>query len=144
MLLLYFWRVLLIIKNNIMKELFFMGGAGFMGIMSILFLVMVVWITYHMSKYLLAEVPCKEKTIGKIEEGKAIGLFALIFGILSQLLGAYHLFNLLTETDDIAPSILFRGIKVSMIVPIYGIIIYLITLILWLISKQLIDRKGFK
>ncbi|NPD86796.1 hypothetical protein HNS38_18685 [Lentimicrobium sp. L6] len=124
-----------------MKDLFFMGGALFMSVLSILLIVMLAWMIYHLSKYLISKSSSKEIALRKMEQGRSIGLFALIFGILGQLIGLYGAFSSMAEVTSISPDILYAGLKVSMITTLYGIFIYLIALILWFVGRQLIDKR---
>lgn len=124
-----------------MKDLFFMGGTLFMSVLSILFIMMMAWMIYHLSKYLISKSSSKEISLRKMEQGKSIGLFALVFGIMGQLIGLYGAFSSMAEVSTISPAIMYAGLKVSMITTMYGIIIYLIALVLWFVGRQLIDKK---
>ncbi|MBO6028854.1 MAG: hypothetical protein J6P75_06575 [Bacteroidales bacterium] len=78
---------------------------------------------------------------------KEIGAFALVFGMLSMLLGIRQMFSYFQETADamtehasgifdlVSPNVLFGGLKVSMIPVIYGVIIYLVSLVVRVIKK---------
>lgn len=78
---------------------------------------------------------------------KEIGLFALVFGLLRFVLFLRQLFSVLQEVADqqteeiqtvfdiISPGGLFGGLKVALIPAIYGIIIYLVSLVARLIHK---------
>ena len=79
---------------------------------------------------------------------KEIGKFALVFGFFSLVLGLRQMFNALQQVamdldsstisgifDLISPGVLFGGLKVAMIPVLYGIIIYLISLIVRVILK---------
>lgn len=112
-----------------------------MSMLSILLIVMLAWMIYHLSKYLISKSSSKEIALRKMEQGRSIGLFALIFGILGQLIGLYGAFSSMAEVTSISPDILYAGLKVSMITTLYGIIIYLIALLLWFVSRQLIDKR---
>lgn len=125
-----------------MKNLFFMGGTLFMSILSILLVIMVAWMIYHMAKYLIAKSTSKETVLLKMEQGRSIGLFAMIFGILGQLIGLYGAFSSLAEVSNVSPAIIYVGLKVSMITTLYGLIIYLIAIILWFGSSQLITKRS--
>lgn len=124
-----------------MKDLFFMGGALFMSVLSILLLILLAWMIYHLSRYLISKSSSKEITLRKMEQGRSIGLFAMIFGIMGQLIGLYGAFSSMTEVSTISPAIMYAGLKVSMITTMYGIIIYLIALVLWFVGRQLIDKS---
>ena len=78
---------------------------------------------------------------------KEIGAFALVFGLLSMLLGLRQMFSVLQEFanaqgegvsgifDLVSPGVFFGGLKVSMIPVIYGVIIYLVSLVVRIIKK---------
>ena len=76
---------------------------------------------------------------------KEIGVFALVFGFLSMILGISQALSYLRDTaatqsatsiGDLIPlRILFSGLKVTLIPTIYGSIIYLISLIVRVIQK---------
>ena len=78
---------------------------------------------------------------------KEIGSFALVFGFLTLLIGLYQMFVALQQVamdsgegvtgvfDLISPGVLFGGLKIALIPVFYGIIIYLVSLIVCLIKK---------
>ena len=78
---------------------------------------------------------------------KEIGSFALVFGFLTLLIGLYQMFVALQQVamdigegvtgvfDLISPGVLFGGLKIALIPVFYGIIIYLISLVVCLIKK---------
>ncbi|NMM50672.1 MotA/TolQ/ExbB proton channel family protein [Marinigracilibium pacificum] len=123
-----------------MKDLFFAGGPVFMGFLSIIMIGMVVWnIIYFVRNYF--NEGSDEKSLRKIGYGKSIGLFALIIGILGQLMGMYDAFSFIESTSGVTPALVYSGIKVSMITTLYGLFIYLLSLILWFIASNLLEKK---
>ncbi|BAX80145.1 MotA/TolQ/ExbB proton channel family protein [Labilibaculum antarcticum] len=124
-----------------MKDMFFMGGPIFMGILSLLLIAMVSWIAYHFIGVLFSKNTILEQTLRKVGYGKSIGLFALIIGILGQLLGLFNAFSVIEQAGNISPSVIYGGIKVSMIPTFYGIIIYLLSILLWFVASILIEKK---
>ena len=78
---------------------------------------------------------------------KEIGLFALAFGFLGHLLGMFQLFSAMRDIaaekgaeavtiSDLLPwRVLFGGLKVTLNCFIYGVIIYLVSLIVRIIKK---------
>jgi len=125
-----------------MKELFYQGGILFMSILTILFIIAVVWILFHWLNYLSKKQQDKLAALRMIKYGKSIGLLAMVTGILGQLVGLYSAFSVIAEVKDISPQLLFGGIKVSMIVTLYGIIIFIVVNLLWLVATQVIERRG--
>ena len=66
---------------------------------------------------------------------KEIGAFAIVFGIFSTLLGITQMLGVVQEVGDIDTGVLCGGMKVTLIPTIYGIIIYMISLIVRIIEK---------
>lgn len=107
-----------------MIELFQMGGMLFMSILTI-----------ELGAVIFFGAKCfidNEQNTGKI---KSAGLLAAITGILGQLIGLFDAFDAISQVGTVSPAILAGGFKVSMITTIYGIIIYLIAIIISLIIK---------
>ena len=72
---------------------------------------------------------------------KSAGLFTMITGILGQLLGLMLAFSAIERAGDISPQMVFGGLKVSMYTTLYGIIIYLFSILLWFILDLWYHRK---
>lgn len=123
-----------------MKNLFFMGGPLFMSILTILLVIMIAWFLYHFIAVYNSKQLSLEIVLRRIGYGKSIGLFAMITGIFGQLIGFYHAFSAIEDAGDISPALVYGGIKVSMITTLYGISIYLISLIIWFSSSVIIER----
>lgn len=66
---------------------------------------------------------------------KEIGAFAIVFGIFSTLLGITQMLGVVQEVGNIDTGVLCGGMKVTLIPTIYGIIIYMISLIVRIIEK---------
>ena len=124
-----------------MSELFYKGGPLLMSILTLLLVMMVVWTAYHLITGLNNSGKKRETVLRKLSYGKSIGLFALIFGIFYQLKGIYHAFTVLQEAGDISPSLVYAGIKISLIGTLYGIGIYLLSVILWLVASMMMEKK---
>lgn len=60
---------------------------------------------------------------------KELGLLALAFGILGQLIGIYDAFSVF-ETTEISSALLAGGLKVSLTTTLYGLLIYILSLVL--------------
>ena len=112
-----------------MFKLFMQGGAGFMTILTVL-LVAIFFAAWKAPRWI-----------------KEIGSFALVFGFLTLLIGLYQMFVALQQVatdigegvtgvfDLISPGVLFGGLKIALIPVFYGIIIYLVSLVVRIIKK---------
>ncbi|WP_421764483.1 MotA/TolQ/ExbB proton channel family protein [Ekhidna sp.] len=107
-----------------MIELFQMGGMLFMSILTIeLSLVIYFGVKGFLNK---------NKKSSSI---KSVGLLAVITGILGQLIGLFSAFEAIQQIGSVSPAMLAGGLKVSMITTIYGVIIYIIAIILSMIVR---------
>ena len=67
-----------------------------------------------------------------------IGLFSFFFGILGQAVGILGALKAIEQTGTVSPAMLSGGLQVSMIAPVYGLVIFLIALAAWsLLSNRL-------
>ena len=108
---------------------FFMeGGIGFMSVLTVL-LIALFFAAWKAPRWV-----------------KEIGIFALAFGFLGQLLGLFQVLSTMrdiaaetgavTSIADLVPyRVLFAGLKVTMNCLIYGVIIFLVSLIIRVIQK---------
>jgi hypothetical protein len=101
-----------------MINYFYMGGPLFMGMLTLIFIALVV-----------AAVLKKDV--------KEIGLLALALGILGQLIGLMGAFEGIEAMGGVSQSILVGGLKVSSITSIYGLLIYIVSLIVQVVQRFL-------
>ena len=92
-----------------MKNLFYMGGPFFMGILTIVLIVMVAWTIYHILPVLLNKEIHLVKKTSKLKHIKTIGTFGLVTGILGQLIGLSAAFDAIERAGDVAGGILAGG-----------------------------------
>ncbi len=111
------------------KELFYLGGIEFMVMLTIFFIMIITWLAYH---FVLAHYSKKvtiEKVLRRLGYGKMMGLFTLVFGICGSMLGLYSMFlesEYIAENGrELMPEMVLGAIRVTMIVTIYGLLIYL-------------------
>jgi len=65
-----------------------------------------------------------------------LGIFAAVFGIFGQCIGLFQAFMAIEEAGDISPAMIFGGLKVSMITTLYGLLIFLVSFLIWAGLKQ--------
>ena len=115
-------------------ELHYMGGPLFMSILSITFLV--ILFLSGRSIYMLysgSEIEGVQKSLFPIIQ---LGIFAAVFGIFGQCLGLFQAFMAIEAAGDISPAMIAGGLKVSMITTLYGLIILLVSLLIWIILRS--------
>ena len=113
-----------------------------MGILTILFFIILAIAIYNLIIILRGDFKDINETRRKLKYVKSIGLFAFISGILGQLLGLFSALTAIEQAMDISPAIIAGGLKISMITPIYGILILLISYIFWIILDYIASRRN--
>ena len=109
------------------------NGLLFLSILTLTLITLIVWAIYYGLPVVRKQTYLLPKAKAKIKHLKSIGLFALIMGVLHQLTSLYSIYSAIEEAADINMSIVLSALKISMIPLIYGLIIYLISLLIWVI-----------
>lgn len=100
-----------------MLDLFYEGGLLFMIILTILLIGVIV-------------------SFWKFPEWvKELGILALSIGILGQIIGLYSAFQGIEQAGEVSQQMMAGGLKVSSITTMYGLLIYILSVILQLINK---------
>ena len=99
-----------------MIDLFMMGGPLFMGILTVVFLLMIVAAVRNSGE-------------------KELGLLALAVGFLGQLIGLFGAFEGIEQMGGVSQAMLAGGLKVSSITSIYGLLIYTVGLLIQIVKK---------
>ncbi len=101
-----------------MFTLFVEGGPWFMAVLTVLF-VALFFEAWKAPRWL-----------------KETGSFALAFGIFSLVLGLRQMFEFIQDLEgELSADIICGGLKVAMIPVLYGIIIYLVSLVISIVQK---------
>lgn len=117
-------------------ELHYMGGPLFMVPLSLLALGLLVLIlrkSLDLFVNTTQPLPALRRGLDAIVQ---IGGFAFIWGILGQTLGLYQAFQAIEAAGDVSPALLAGGLKVSMIAPIYGLLLFVVAGLVWFGLKQ--------
>lgn len=83
----------------------------------------------------------KEQSLTQIGYIKYLGILALTVGLFGQILGLYGAFTAIEKVGEVSQAIFFSGMKVSSITTVYGMSIFLICYLSWLILKVKTDRQ---
>jgi hypothetical protein len=100
-----------------MLELFYQGGTLFMSLLTILLIALIV-AAFKFPEWI-----------------NEIGLLALAIGALGQIIGLYGAFKGIEEMGEVSQQMMAGGLKVSSITTMYGLIIYIISLVIRIIQK---------
>lgn len=115
-----------------------------MGVLSVFLVISTAWIIYHFILAYNSKQAGKAAPLRKLGYGKLMGLFALVTGILGQMVGLVEMFDAIEHVkangELIKPELVFGGIKATMVVTMYGILIYLFSLLLWFVTTMLLEK----
>ena len=113
-----------------MIDLFYAGDPLFMGMLTLILFVNLVISTIHFLAIQKGALSIEEIRI-KLKTIKSVGLFGLMMGVLTQLMGLHGMFLAIEEIKEVSPALLAGGLKVSLISTEYGLIIFLISYLIW-------------
>lgn len=111
-----------------------------MGTLSVLFLVILSLSVIAITLAIKSGSAKADKIKDFIGYIRSVALFALVFGVFGQILGLADIFDYLAhQNSELAPAILAKGIKITCWATIYGIIIYLVSILITLGLKLRIN-----
>jgi len=117
-----------------MFNLFYEGGVLFMSILTLLLVVLLSISVYYGTLIIKSESGPELRNLyrHRITYIKSVGLLSLVVGIFGQLIGMYQGFSLIQSSGAISQSLLLAGIRISMITTLYGMVIFIISYLIWL------------
>ena len=118
-----------------------MGGPFFMAILTLLFCIILALSIYNLILISREDYKDINETRKKLRYIRSVGVFALVCGFLGQMLGLYHALGVIEQAPEISPGVMAGGLKVSMISPLYGIIIFLVSYLFWFITDYMASKK---
>ncbi len=118
---------------------FYEGGIYFMlpiYTMWVLVILLAIWFLVGYSK--------NDRNTKKLERLNAailfFGSFAFLFGMLGQAIGLFEALSVIEVQGAMAPQLLAGGFKVSMIAPLYGLGLFVLSAPIWFIFRNLIRK----
>ena len=64
-----------------------------------------------------------------------LGIFSIVWGMFTQVLGFVQALNAIIEAADVSPALIMEGLKNSFVSPLIGLITLLLASILWAILQ---------
>ncbi|MCD4833444.1 MAG: MotA/TolQ/ExbB proton channel family protein [Bacteroidales bacterium] len=120
-------------------EHLFMGGISFMLPIYIMWIVVIFFTIKFLLNYY-----SENRDLKKLAKQNSliifIGSFAFLFGLLGQIIGLYNALLAIQAAGDISPALMAGGLRVSLIAPLYGFVLFLISGIIWFIFRNLIKE----
>lgn len=124
-----------------MIDLFYAGDPLFMGMLTLILFVNLIMSTMHFLAIQKGQLSTEEIRV-KLKTIKSVGLFGLMMGIMTQLIGLQGMFSAIQEIGEVSPALLAGGLKVSMIATEYGVVIFLISYLIWFGLTALNQKKA--
>jgi biopolymer transport protein ExbB/TolQ len=101
-----------------MIDLFLNGGLVTMSFLTLLFILVVI-------------ASNKRKNLVR-----SLGLLAFVVGLLSSFLGIYSAITIIEQMGNTSPAIVAGGIKTAFITFIYGIFVFVVSIVLDIVNKN--------
>lgn len=118
-------------------DLFYEGGPLFMSIITIWGIGMLVFSVQKIIHFFVQQ-KFTQNGLGLI---LLFGSLAIVTGFLGQAIGMLAAFDAIEAAGDISPALIAGGLKVSMITPLYGTVIFIFSLIVWGVLREILVRK---
>ena len=111
-------------------EFHWMGGTLFMTVLSISFAIIIAATVLNILRLSRDNYnPTSQYLV--IKDIKAIGIFAIVWGIFGQSIGLFSALQAIEAAGDVSPAMIYGGLKVSFITTLYGTFIFLLS---WLVT----------
>jgi hypothetical protein len=119
-----------------MLQAYKMGGPymHLITLLGILVLVISIWKIAALVK----KTPVDLKWLNLI---RMAGSVALAIGFMAQIIGIVQALEAIREAADISPQIVMKGAIVSFYAPIWGFIVFIFSMILYFILKEIIHTR---
>ncbi|OZV68613.1 MotA/TolQ/ExbB proton channel family protein [Winogradskyella aurantia] len=120
-----------------MVDLFYKGGPIFMGLLSLIMLIVISTSIIALVSIFKDKVNDYKGKSHRINRIRSWGLLAFVIGLFGQLIGLYSAFRALKMGEVEASTSLFaEGFKISMVTTIYGSLIFGFSLIIWFLFRK--------
>lgn len=128
-----------------MKVFLIEGGIVFMSILTLLFLLILGLSVFTGIFVFRPKGNNPEKAKNLLGHIRSLALFTLAFAVFSQIFGLVDIFGYLANKDaNVAAPILAKGIKLTFHPTMYGLIIYLTSILITMGMKIQLSRTKAK
>ena len=109
-----------------------------MGILSIIATVMIALSVFNARAVLLSKA--LGNAYDKVNQIREVGLLALIVGVLATTINLMGAFSAIEEAGDVPMALLAGGLKYATFTLVYGMIIYILSILTSLVLKWRIGQ----
>ncbi len=116
------------------------GGPFFMSLIYIMYIAAIFFVIKSLISY--RSPKATEKFL--IRQSSWIlflGSLAFLTGIFAQMVGFYEAMQAIQQAGDISPALIAGGFRVSLLAPLYGFQLLLLSAIYWFFYRKFVQRK---
>jgi hypothetical protein len=120
---------------ELLKQNFLDGGPFFMTLHYIMWILVILYVVKF-----IRNNKSKDKDLKKLEKYNStilfIGVFGFLFSLFYRNVGIYSALSSIIEAQDISPSIVANGLRVSYIAPLYYFFLFLVSSLIWFLFRN--------
>ena len=120
---------------SFLKGNFIDGGPFFMTLHFIMWILVILYTILFLINYY-----SDKKDLKKLEKFNStiifIGAFGFLFSWFYRMLGMYGALSTIAAAQDISPSVLAGGLRVSLIAPLYAFFLFLTSSLIWFVFRN--------
>ena len=121
-----------------MYDIYVSGGVQYMHLITLIFLINLGLIVY----VLITKLQKKKINQNTLEAIRQLGGLALAWGVFSTVIGLFFAFGDLEQMKETLPfNVIMGGLKVALITALYGLIIFLISLVSFIGLRALTNNS---
>lgn len=124
---------------DLLAQHFIEGGPFFMTLHYIMWILVILFTIRFLRNYY-----SQNRNSKKLEKFNQtiifIGVFGLLISFFYRTAGIYGALAAIEVAQDISPALLVGGLRVSLIAPLYSFFLFLITILIWFIFRNLIKE----
>ena len=114
------------------------GGLFFMLPLLIMLLITLFLITKSILYLLRRDLPAFKKYVTLLN---SMGLLALVWGMLGQLIGIIGMFDSVEQIGEISTHLFAGGLKVSALPPVFGFFIFIVSRVASIVFTWTLNEK---
>jgi len=119
------------------------GGPFFMSLVYIMWIIVIVFVVKSVINYFSPKAT--EKFLLRQSSWILfLGSLAFLTGIFAQMVGFYEDMHVLQEAGDVSPKLIAGGFKVSLLAPLYGFLLLLLSALYWFLYRKIVQKKFAK